>query len=430
MSEPAGADSRALRRVVLASFIGTAIEWYDFFLYNTAAALVFDKLFFPKLAPENATLAAFGTYSVGFLARPLGGIVFGHYGDRLGRKSMLVITLMMMGVSTFCVGLVPTYDTIGAAAPLLLVLLRFIQGFGVGGEWGGAVLMAAEHSPQKKRGLSASWPQAGVPAGLLLANGVFAATTRLTGDAFLAWGWRVPFLLGIALVGIGMFIRLAVLETPSFAKVKEKSGVAKIPILEVLTSHPRSVLLAMGARFAENTSFYLFTAWILTYVTGPLGMPKDAALHGLLFASAVEFFTIPAYGALSDRLGRRPVYMLGAVLTALLAFPFFWLIDLRTTPALWGALLLVLAVAHAAMYGPQAAFFSELFGAKVRYSGASLGYQLASAIAGGLAPIVATSLLRAAEGRPWPVALYIVGACGITLLSVYLAGETSKSDLG
>jgi metabolite-proton symporter len=421
---------RALRRVVLASFIGTAIEWYDFFLYNTAAALVFDKLFFPKMEPANATLAAFATYSVGFFARPLGGIVFGHFGDRLGRKSMLVITLMMMGVSTFLVGLVPTYATIGPLAPLLLVILRIIQGFGVGGEWGGAVLMAAEHSPQKKRGLSASWTQAGVPAGLLLANGVFALTTRFTGDAFLAWGWRIPFLLGIALVGIGMFIRLKVLETPSFEKMKEKSDVAKIPILEVLRSHRRNVLLAMGARFAENTSFYLFTAWILTYVTGTLGMSKDVALHGLLVASMFQFFTIPAYGALSDRLGRRPVYMFGAALTGLFAFPFFWLVDLRTTPALWTALILALAVAHSAMYGPQAAFFSELFGAKVRYSGASLGYQLASAIAGGLAPIIAGALLRATDGRPWSVALYIIAACGVTLVSVYLASETSKSDLG
>jgi MFS family permease len=335
-----------------------------------------------------------------------------------------------MGVSTFLVGLVPTYATIGPLAPLLLVILRIIQGFGVGGEWGGAVLMAAEHSPQKKRGLSASWTQAGVPAGLLLANGVFALTTRFTGDAFLAWGWRIPFLLGIALVGIGMFIRLKVLETPSFEKMKEKSDVAKIPILEVLRSHRRNVLLAMGARFAENTSFYLFTAWILTYVTGTLGMSKEVALQGLLAASMFQFFTIPAYGALSDRLGRRPVYMFGAALTGLFAFPFFWLVDLRTTPALWTALILALAVAHSAMYGPQAAFFSELFGAKVRYSGASLGYQLASAIAGGLAPIIAGALLRATDGRPWSVALYIIAACGVTLVSVYLASETSKSDLG
>ncbi|HLY09608.1 MAG TPA: MFS transporter, partial [Planctomycetota bacterium] len=417
MNPPADPAVRALRRVVLASFVGTAIEWYDFFLYNTAAALVFDKLFFPKLAPANATLAAFATYSVGFFARPLGGVVFGHFGDRLGRKSMLVITLVMMGVSTFLVGLVPTYASIGAAAPLLLVILRFIQGFGVGGEWGGAVLMAAEHSPQNKRGLSASWPQAGVPAGLLLANGVFAACNRLFGEQFLSWGWRVPFLLGIGLVGVGLFIRLRVLETPTFDKVRESSGVARVPILEVLRSHLRSVVLAMGARFAENVSFYLYTAWILTYITRQLGLPKDVALQGLLAASALEFLTIPAFGALSDRLGRRPVYMLGAVLTGLFAFPFFWLVDLRSVPVIWLALMLVLPVAHAAMYGPQAAFFAELFGTKVRYSGASLGYQLSSALAGGLAPIIAGGLLRMSQDRPWPVALYLVLSSLITLVS-------------
>jgi metabolite-proton symporter len=429
MNSPADPGARALRRVVLASFIGTAIEWYDFFLYNTAAALVFDKLFFPNLAPANATLAAFATYSVGFFARPLGGVVFGHFGDRIGRKSMLVITLMMMGVSTFLVGLVPTYSSIGAAAPLLLVVLRFIQGFGVGGEWGGAVLMAAEHSPQEKRGLSASWPQAGVPAGLLLANSVFAACNRLFGGQFLSWGWRIPFLLGIGLVGVGLFIRLRVLETPAFAKV-QSSGVARVPILEVLRSHARSVVLAMGARFAENVSFYLFTVWILTYITRQLGLPKDVALQGLLAASALELLTIPAFGALSDRFGRRPIYILGAVLTGLFAFPFFWLVDLRSIPLIWIALVLVLAVAHAAMYGPQAAFFAELFGTKVRYSGASLGYQLSSALAGGLAPIIAGGLLRMSHDRPWSVALYVVLSSLITLVSVSLADETSRSDLG
>jgi MHS family shikimate/dehydroshikimate transporter-like MFS transporter len=430
MSSTDDPGGRTLRRVVLASFIGTAIEWYDFFLYNTAAALVFDKLFFPKLAPANATLAAFATYSVGFFARPLGGVVFGHFGDRMGRKSMLVITLMMMGVSTFFVGLVPTYDSIGVAAPVLLVVLRFVQGFGVGGEWGGATLMAAEHSPQKTRGLSAAWPQAGVPAGLLLANGIFAATYRLTGEHFLSWGWRIPFLLGIGLVAVGFFIRMRVMETPSFSRARDASPVAKIPILEVLRSHPRNVLLAMGARFAENVSFYLFTAWILTYVTVQLRLPKDAALQGLLFASAVEFVTIPAFGALSDRLGRRPVYMAGAALTGLFAFPFFWLVDLRSVPVLWATLAFALGVAHAAMYGPQAAFFSELFGTKVRYSGASLGYQLSSALAGGLAPIIAGGLLRMSHDQPWSVALYLLASTVITFVSVYLAGETARSELG
>lgn len=419
----------ALRRVVLASFIGTAIEWYDYFLYGTAAALVFNVLFFPEFDAATGTMAAFATFSVGFFARPLGGVIFGHFGDRMGRKSMLVVTLVMMGVATFLVGLLPTYASIGIAAPIALAVLRFIQGVGVGGEWGGAVLMAVEHSPAAKRGLAASWPQAGVPAGNLLATGVFALFTMMPRDQFLAWGWRVPFLLGILLVAIGLFIRLQIVESPVFAKLQGERKVAKVPILEVLRAHPRNVLLAMGARFAENVSFYIFTVFILTYATAQLGMAKGVALTGVLIASAVEFFTIPAFGALSDRLGRRPVYLAGAALLGLFAFPFFWLVDTKTGWGVAVALTFGLAVAHAAMYGPQAAFFSELFGTNVRYSGASLGYQLASPFAGGLAPLIAAALLKAAGNEPWPVALYMIGASAVTLLSVYLAAETSKADL-
>jgi MHS family shikimate/dehydroshikimate transporter-like MFS transporter len=421
--------TRTLRRVVLASFIGTAIEWYDFFLYNTAAALVFNKLFFPKMAPGAGTMAAFATYSVGFFARPLGGVVFGHFGDRLGRKSMLVITLMMMGVSTFLVGLVPTHASIGIAAPILLVVLRFIQGFGVGGEWGGAVLMAAEHSPAGKRGLLASWPQAGVPAGLLLANGVFAAFRCLPEPQFMSWGWRCPFLLGILLVGVGLFIRLQVLETPAFAKVQGTAHVSRVPILEVLRFHRRSVLLAAGARFAENVAFYTFSAWILTYITETLKLAEAVALRGLLAASALELLTIPLFGALSDRVGRRPVYMIGAAGVALFAFPFFWLADTRSEMGILFGLVLMLTIAHAAMYGPQAAFFSELFGTNVRYSGASLGYQLSSAFAGGLVPFIAKGLLTWSNDRPWSVALYLIASALITLVSVYFTAETSRAEL-
>jgi metabolite-proton symporter len=423
------ADPSTIRRVALASFIGTTIEWYDFFLYGTATALVFNKLFFPNFDPLVGTLAAFGTYAVGFVARPVGGIVCGHYGDRIGRKSMLVATLLLMGIATFLIGLLPTYQSIGVWAPVLLVLLRILQGFGVGGEWGGAVLMAVEHSPRGRRGFYGSWPQMGVPAGMLLATGVFAVFSRLPEADFLRWGWRVTFLLSIALVVVGLYIRLHVVETPAFSGVKQAKAEAKLPIVDVLVHHPRSVLLAMGARFAENGAFYIFSVFVLTYATQQLGLPRSQILNGVLIASGLEVITLPIFGALSDRFGRRPIYLGGAILTGLLAFPFFWLLDTRSSGAILLALILALPIAHAAMYGPQASFFSELFGARVRYSGASLGYQLASVFAGGLSPLIATALLAHYGGDPWPVAAYVLGMAVVTVLSVWLATETSRADI-
>jgi metabolite-proton symporter len=417
----------ALRRIVLASFIGTTIEWYDFFLYGTAAALVFNKLFFPTFDPLTGVMASFATYAVGFFARPLGGIVFGHYGDRVGRKSMLIISLMMMGLATFLIGLLPTYGSIGVWAPALLVFLRFVQGFGVGGEWGGAVLMAVEHAGKGKRGLYASWPQAGVPVGLLLSTAVFSVFSRMPEAGFLAWGWRVPFLLGILLVAVGLFIRLSIVESPIFARVQAE-GVSKMPVLEAVRRYPRNILLAMGARFAENASFYVCTVFVLSYATS-IGVAKQTVLNGVLIGSAVEFFTIPLFGMLSDRIGRRPVYMAGAAGMAFFAFPFFRLVDSGNPALIWTAIAVGIGVCHAAMYGPQAAFFSELFGTRVRYSGASLGYQLASPLAGGLAPLIATALLSWSGGKPWPVALYLIGMSLVTWVSVYLARETFESDI-
>jgi metabolite-proton symporter len=423
------ADRATIRRVVLASFIGTTIEWYDFFLYGTAAALVFNKLFFPTVELTKGTMAAFATFAIGFLARPLGGIICGHYGDRVGRKSMLVLTLMVMGLATAVIGALPTYHTIGVWAPILLTALRFIQGLGVGGEWGGAVLMAVEHGGAGKRGLYASWPQAGVPAGLFLSTAVFFFFSRLPEKELLSWGWRVPFLLGIFLVLVGLFIRLKVIESPLFAKVQTEKTVSRMPILEAIRTYPRNILLTMGARLAENVSFYIFSVFVLSYASERLGVPKATVLFGLLIAAGIEFLTIPAFGALSDRVGRRPVYMLGAALSGLFAFPFFWLVETRQAPWIWTAIAASLGLAHAAMYAPQAAFFSELFGTRVRYSGASLGYQLASPLAGGLAPLVAAWLVDKAAGASWPVAVYLASMSALTLLSVWLAEETSKADL-
>ena len=426
MSEPISPQS--IRRVVVASFIGTAIEWYDFFLYGTAAALVFNRLFFPNFDPVAGTMAAFATYAVGFFARPLGGVVFGHFGDRIGRKSMLVTTLMMMGLATFCVGLLPTYEQAGMLAPVLLVALRFVQGLGVGGEWGGAVLMVVEHADKSRRGLFASWVQAGVPVGLLLATGVFSIFSRMPEAAFLAWGWRVPFLLGILLTGIGFFIRMHVLESPIFEQAKSERPAPKLPILEVLRTHRRNVLLTMGARLAENAFFSIFTVWVLSYATQQLGLERSMVLNGVLLGSAAQLFAIPIFGALSDRVGRRPVYLGGAIFLLALAFPFFWLVDVKSAALVWTAIVTGM-IGHAAMYGPQAAFFSELFGTRTRYTGVSLGYQLAAPFAGGLAPLIASALLGWSGGKPWPIALYLVAMAVVTILSVLLAAETNRRDL-
>ena len=425
---PDPSPPQSVRRVVVASFVGTAIEWYDFFLYGTAAALVFNRLFFPTLNPLAGTMAAFATYAVGFFARPIGGIVFGHFGDRIGRKSMLVTTLVMMGVATFLVGVLPTYEQAGILAPLLLVTLRFVQGLAVGGEWGGAVLMVAEHAQGHRRGFFASWVQAGVPVGLLLATGVFSLFTLLPEASFLAWGWRVPFLLGILLTAIGFFIRLRVLESPIFAQTLAEAPAAKLPIAEVLRHHRRSVLLSMGARLAENVFFYIFSVWILSYATQQLGMARSTLLQGVLIGSVVQLAAIPFFGALSDRLGRRPVYVGGAVFLLLLVFPFFWLVETRSTGLVWLAISLGM-IGHAAMYGPQAAFFSELFGTRTRYTGASLGYQLAAPFSGGIAPLIASALLNWSGNQTWPVAIYLIAMAAITIACVLVTRETHGRDL-
>ena len=421
------AATRPITSVALASFVGTTIEWYDFFLYGTAAALVFNRLFFPSFDPLAGTLAAFGTYTVGFIARPVGGIVIGHYGDRVGRKSMLVLTLLIMGIATMLIGLLPTHAEAGAWAAVGLVVLRLAQGFGVGGEWGGAVLMAVEHAPAHRRGFYGSWPQIGVPAGLLLSTGVFSVFSRLPDDDFLSWGWRIPFLLSGVLVVVGLVIRLRLIETPAFAKMKVESREARLPIVEVLHKHLREVLIAVGARAAENGAFYVYSVFVLVYATQHAAVDRQTVLTGVLLGSVVDMIAIPLYGALSDRIGRRPVYLFGAVMTAVLAYPLFWLIDTRSPPLVWLALILSFAFGHAPMYGPQAAFFAELFGTRVRYTGVSLGSQLSSVLAGGLAPFIATALLtRYGSGA---VALYVIGLGLLTVVSVLAASETRHREV-
>lgn len=418
-----------IKKVAAASFVGTTIEWYDFFLYGTAAALVFNQLFFPNVSPLMGTLAAFATFGVGFFARPVGGIVFGHYGDRIGRKTMLVLTLMIMGIATFIIGLLPTYESIGFWAPVLLVVMRLLQGFGVGGEWGGAVLMAVEHSPANRRGFFGSWAQMGVPAGLLLSTVIFSIFSRLPDEQFLAWGWRVPFLLSIVLIAVGLWVRLTILESPAFRRVQESQTEARMPIIDVLRTYPKNVLLAMGMRISENGAFYIFTVFVLAYVTEELGLSRGTALNGVIIASIIGIFAIPFWGWLSDRVGRRPIYLVGAGFSLLFAFPFFWIVDTGSAIFIWLAIVLAVNIGHDAMYGPQAAYFSELFGTRVRYSGASLGYQLASVLAGGLSPFIATALLAWAGGDPWPVALYMAAMAVISVVAVLLARETYQGDI-
>jgi len=420
-------NPNSIRLVAVASLIGTTIEWYDFFLYGTAAALVFNRLFFPTFDPLMGTLAAFGTYAVGFFARPIGGIVIGHYGDKVGRKSMLVLTLVVMGVATFLIGLLPTYEQIGPWAAVGLVLLRIAQGFGVGGEWGGAVLMAVEHAPEGRRGFYGSWPQVGVPAGLVLSTAVFSVFSGLPQDQFLAWGWRVPFLLSGLLVLVGLLIRVRILETPAFTKVKEESREARQPILEVLRTYPREVLLAMGARFAENGAFYIYSVFVLTYGTQHVKMPQQVVLNGILMGAALGMIAIPFFGSLSDRVGRRPVYLFGAVTSAVWAFPLFMLLDTASPPLVWLALIVSFVFAHSAMYGPKAAFLSEMFGTHVRYSGASLGAQLSAVLAGGTSPFIAT-LLLARYGRT-ALSLYVIGMALVTIAAIVAASETRQRDI-
>ena len=420
--------SEQLRKAVVAATIGTTIEWYDFFIYGTAAGLIFPKLFFPNEDPLTGTLAAFGTYFVGFVGRPIGAAIFGHYGDRIGRKATLISTLLVMGIATFLVAFVPSYASIGIWGAIILTILRMLQGIGVGGEWGGSVLISMEWARSHgSRGLVASWPQFGVPSGLFLSNLVILGFSAWSGADFATWGWRVPFLLSIVLIGIGLWIRLGILETPVFKQLIDTDKIERTPIIEVFRRQPREILLSALLRMAEQAPFYIFTAFVFAYGVGTLKMPRDLILAAVLVASCLSFVTIPLCGHISDRIGRRKMYLIGAAVIGLFGFLYFGMLDSAYPSAVFIAIVLSL-IPHDMMYGPQAALIAEAFTPRLRYSGASLGYQLASIIAGGPAPIIATALF-ATYHSGYAIAVFIAACAVISLVSAGLMPDYTGQDI-
>jgi metabolite-proton symporter len=430
-TESPGVSKRDLVKAVVASTIGTTIEWYDFFLYGTAAIIVFPQLFFPDFPGFAGRLLSLLTFTAGFLARPIGGIVFGYLGDRLGRKSSLVITLVLMGASTLLIGFLPGHEQIGVAAPLLLTFLRILQGVGVGGEWGGAVLLALESGHRGRRGFYASWPQAGVPLGLLTSSAVFAlCRVATTEEAFLAWGWRIPFFLSGLLIVVGLVIRAQVSETPLFAQLQQARQVSQAPIREAIHRYWRQILLAAGARVSENSCFYLFSVYVLAYGKDRLGLKTDDLLQlAVTVAAALEFFTIPLFGLLSDRWSRKGTFVAGSLFLLVFALPYLALLETRQPVWVMTAVVLSLAVGHAMLYGVQASLIPELFATRLRYTGSSLGYQFAAPFAGGLAPIVAAWLVKAFPDDYWPLGQYIILLLVLSLACVLGLAETSRKDI-
>lgn len=418
------------RKVAFASLIGTAVEWYDYYLYGTCAALLFPHLFFPSMDAWVGTIAAFATYAVGFAARPVGAAVFGHFGDRIGRKKILVLSLWMMGGSTIAIGFLPTYATIGAWSAVLLCVLRLVQGFAVGGEWGSAVVMAVEHAPSNRRGLYGSFPQIGVPAGLLLSTVVFAVTSSSMSSAdLLAWGWRIPFIASIAMVLIGMFIRLRLHESPVFEQLKLRNEESKAPAMEMLRTQRRALYLTICMKLLQNAVFYLYSVFMLSYIVGTLKLSQAVGLNAIILSSVIGFATLPAWSYLSDRIGRKKVYLFGTVASTLFVMPFFWMAQTGSVVLITVAMVIGLNVLHDAMYGPQAVYFSELFGTKVRLSGANIGYAIGAVLSGGLAPMIATWLLKINHGATWGISLYIMGLGVISIVATVLARDTWKDSL-
>jgi metabolite-proton symporter len=420
--------SQQLRKAVIASTIGTTIEWYDFFIYGTAAGLIFGKLYFPNEDALTATLAAFGTYFIGFIGRPIGAAIFGHYGDRIGRKATLIATLLCMGIATFLIAFVPTYESIGIWGAVILTVLRVIQGIGVGGEWGGSVLLAMEWSRHHgQRGLVASWPQFGVPCGLFLANLAILGFSTWSGDQFATWGWRVPFAPSIVLVGIGLWIRLGILETPVFQQLLDNDKIERTPILEVIKKQPKEIILSALLRMSEQAPFYIFTAFIFAYATGTLHLSRDLILVAVLIASCVSFITIPLSGHISDRIGRKKMYLIGAAATGVFGFLYFGMVDTAAPWVVFLAIVLSL-IPHDMQYGPQAALIAEAFTPRLRYSGASLGYQLASVIAGGPAPLIATALF-AYYHSGYAISIYIAACAVVSLASASMMPDYTGKDI-
>jgi MFS family permease len=419
---------RALRRAVVASTVGTTIEWYDFLMYSTVTGLVFGKVFFPGHDPMVSTLQAFGVFFIGFVARPIGAAIFGHYGDRIGRKATLIVTLLMTGIATAAVGLVPGYDTIGIWGAIILTVLRLIQGIGVGGEWGGSVLLAMEWArTNKNRGFIASWPQFGAPAGLFLANVMVLLFSWISGDEFLTWGWRIPFLLSIVMVAVGLWIRLGILETPVFQRILAENRVERAPTIEVFKRQPREVILTALLRLAEQTPGYVFNAFVFSYGTLVLGASRDLLLWGLIVTTALGFITVPIAGAVSDRIGRRRMYIIGCVTVAVYTFIYFALLDTKV-PGLMFLAVSLSFIPVMMMYGPEAALIAEAFTPRLRYSGASIGYQLASIIAGGPAPFIATFLF-ATYNSTIPIGIYITVCAVISISATLLLPDYTNKDI-